>query len=365
MTEAQIDSLQTTVVWLMFCLSTVLGAVMSKTNFCTMGAIADIRNFGDWTRMRMWVFAVAVAIAGTAVLAGTGLIDLSKSIYWGAKVLWLSGLIGGLMFGFGMVLASGCGSKTLIRIGGGSLKSLVVFIVMGLFAYMTLRGIFGVARVQLLDSVAFELGAVRDLASFAGTGQARMVAALVIAALLAGFCLKDAEFRKPESLLGGAVVGLSIVGAWYISGNTGYVAEHPATLEEAFLRTNTGRMESYSFVAPAAFSLELFMLWSDKTRVVTFGIAATAGMILGALLHSIASRNFRWEGFQNTEDTANHLVGAALMGIGGVTALGCTVGQGLSGLSTLSFGSFIAVAGIMAGGILGVKYQTWRVEKMI
>ncbi len=369
MTEAEFSAIRSTVIWAIFFLALALGAVMARSNFCTMGAVADIRNFGDWTRMRMWLFAIAIAIIGTQILAGTGQINLAKSIYHSTtKISWLSNLIGGLLFGFGMVLGSGCGSKTLVRIGGGSLKSLVVFIVMGLFAYMTLRGIFGVWRTSWLDPIAIELGKAPDLGALIGHylgSNGRWIVSAVIGSLLLAFCLKSSEFRRIEPLLGGLAVGLAIVVGWYISGKLGFVPEDPKTLEEVYAATNSGRMESFSFVAPAAYSLELLMLWSDKTRVVSFGVAATLGMITGAALYSVLKKEFRWEGFNSTEDTANHIVGAAMMGIGGVTALGCTVGQGLTGISTLAIGSLIALGGIIGGAVMGLKYQAWRVERML
>jgi uncharacterized protein len=366
--EAQVLALQTNVVWAIFFVALALGVVMARSNFCTMGAVSDIVNMNDWTRMRMWLFAIAIGIVGTAVLAQTGTIQLSKSIYLSGKITWLSNLVGGALFGFGMVLASGCGSKTLVRIGGGSLKSLTVFIVMGIFAYMTMRGIFGVWRTSFLDPVAVDIGAGKDLATLIGASMGafgRSIVAIVISLGIIGFCLKDREFRRVEPMISALLVGLAVVLGWYISGSLGFVAEDPKTLEELFVRTNSNRMESFSFVAPAAYTLELLMFWSDKTRVVSFGIAATLGMVVGSLAYSLASKTFRWEGFNGTEDTANHIVGAALMGIGGVTALGCTVGQGLTGLSTLAIGSFIAFAAILIGAYLGLRYQTWRVEQMI
>ncbi|HPA88360.1 MAG TPA: YeeE/YedE family protein [Quisquiliibacterium sp.] len=371
MTDVDIPALQSAVAWAAFALCFALGAVMRRTGFCTMGALADIVNIGDWTRMRMWICAIGVAMLGTQLLAATGLIDLDTSVYTAARFPWLSYVLGGLLFGFGMVLASGCGSKTLVRIGGGSLKSLVVFCVMGLFAYMTLRGVFGVARVAVVDPVAFTLAPGQDLprllAGADGTGvdRIRLIAGGIVGLALIGFAFAHREFRSPDAILGGVGVGLAIVGAWYISGHLGYVAEDPTTLEEKFVGTNSGRIESLSFVAPVAFTLDLLMFWSDTSRHVTLGVAAVAGMIAGAFAHAVASRQFRWEGFRDVEDTANHLVGAACMGVGGVTALGCTIGQGLSGLSTLALGSVLAFAALLAGGMAGLKYQTWRVERLV
>ena len=371
MQEVDIPALQSSVAWTTFGLTFLLGAVMNRTGFCTMGAISDIVNTGDWTRMRMWVGAIGVAVLGTQVLGAAGVVDLDKSIYTAAKFTWLSYLVGGLLFGFGMVLASGCGSKTLVRIGGGSLKAVVVFCVLGLFAYMTLRGVFGVFRVAFLDPVATEFTPGQDLPRLlsgeegAGAATMRYVAGALVGAVLIAFAFARREFRTPDSILGGIGIGLAIVGTWYISGQIGYVAEDPNTLEEKFVGTNSGRLEALSFVAPIAYTLELLMFWSDKSRYVTLGVAAVLGMIAGSFAYAAITRQFRWEGFRDVEDTANHLVGAACMGVGGVTALGCTVGQGLSGVSTLALGSVLAFAAILAGGVAGVKYQAWRVERLV
>ena len=354
-----------TVLWLAFALAFAFGAIGQKTHFCTMGAVSDIVNMGDWSRMRMWLLAIGVAVLGAAGLHAAGLINLDQSIYRTPVFAWLSYLVGGACFGVGMVLASGCGSKTLIRIGGGNLKSVVVFLVLGLVAYMTMRGVLGVFRVQVFDPVALTLPVGQDLpALLAHAGLAPSVAfwlpVLLIGGGLVGFALARREFWTLDNLLGGLGSGLLIVAAWYVSGHLGYLAEHPETLEEAFLATNSGRMEALTFVAPQAYSLELLMLWSDSSRRMTFAIATVLGVISGALASALLTRSFRWEGFANVEDMARHLIGAALMGFGGVLAMGCTVGQGISGFSTLALGSILTFAAIVAAATATLKYQYWR-----
>lgn len=352
-----------------FALAVAFGAVAQRANFCTMGAVADVANFGDWRRLRMWVLAIAVAIAGTAALQAAGLIDLSKSLYTGAKIAWLSIAVGGFLFGFGMTLGSGCGSKTLIRLGGGNLKSLIVLVFMGIAAYMTLKGLFAVWRSTGLDPFRVDVGApTSDLpAILAAHGlpvAAKTWVAWVVAAAIAAWVFASAEFRKSrEMVVAGIVIGLLVVAGWYVSGHLGYVAEDPKTLEEKFFATNSGRMESFSFVAPAAYLLELLVLWTDASRVLTFGICAALGMIVGAGAMALATKTFRWEGFASTEDLANHVAGGMLMGFGGVTALGCTIGQGLSGVSTLAIGSFLAFFSIVAGCLAALRYQVWRLER--
>jgi hypothetical protein len=285
------------------------------------------------------------------------------------RLNWLSLVVGGLMFGFGMVLGSGCGSKTLARVGAGNLKSLVVFGVMGVAAFATLRGITAVARVETVDSVFVELPVGQDLPSLVSqaTGLARQPLALALGVLVGGvllaWVLRRPEGRRAEVLLGGIGVGLVIAAVWWVSGTIGHVAEHPETLEEAFLATNSRQMESLSFVAPVAYTLDWLMFFSDASKRLTIGIVSVVGVVLGAAVVAIASGTFRWEGFRSTPDMAQHLVGGALMGVGGVTAIGCTIGQGISGVSTLAIGSFIALASIIAGAVASLRWQMWRLER--
>jgi uncharacterized membrane protein YedE/YeeE len=366
MDAVDISSLSKTVLLATFAVTFLLGAVMQKTGFCSMGAVSDIFIMSSWDRLKQWFLAIGVAIIGFALMSYFGFIDPLKSIYTGTKFLWLSTLVGSTLFGFGMVLASGCGSKTLVRIGGGNLKSIIVFMVLGLSAYMTMKGFLGIIRVNTLDSVYIALNTPQDLPSILSpmTGIARnnlhLVLGLIIGFAFIIFALLRKAFWTAENVFAGLFVGLAICAIWWISGSLGFVAEDPNTLEEVFLVTNSGRMESLSFVAPYAYSLDLLMLYSDTSKVLSLGIVAVIGMISGAACSALLTKSFRWESFRNSEDTANHLVGATLMGFGGVTALGCTVGQGLSGISTLALGSFIALPGFILGAYLALRYLQVR-----
>ena len=366
MDVVDINSLSKSVLWATFVITFLLGAIMQKTGFCSMGAISDAFIMSSWDRLRQWFLAIGVAIVGYALMSYCGLIDPLKSFYTGNKFLWLSTIVGSTLFGFGMVLASGCGSKTLIRIGGGNLKSIIVFMVLGLTAYMTMRGFLGVVRVNTLDTVFIAFNTPQDLPSLlsAPLGIARnnlhLALGLVIGFAFIAYALANKAFWTANNLFAGIAVGLAICAVWWISGNLGFVAEDPNTLEEVFLVTNSGRMESLSFVAPYAYSLDWLMMYSDTSKVLTVGIVAVAGMILGSAFVSVVTKSFRWESFRNTEDTANHLVGAALMGFGGVTALGCTVGQGLSGISTLALSSLLALPGFILGAYVALLYLKIR-----
>jgi len=365
----ELNRLYTWVLWAAFAVATAFGFIAQRTHFCTMGAISDIVNMGDWTRMRMWGMAVGVAMIGFYAMAGFGWIDPNQTIYTSGRILWLSALSGGALFGFGMVLASGCGSKTLVRIGAGSLKSLVVFFVMGFAAFATLRGVVAVWRDSTIDQVVLEISAGGAVPSWlsAGLGMspdaAGLFAALVIGGGLIVWALAGADFRTGNNLLAGLGLGAVIVAMWWVSGHLGFVPEHPETLESVYLASNSRRMESLTFTAPMAYTLDWIIFYSDTSKVLTFGVVTVVGVVVGALLCALLERSFRWEGFHGTQDTALHMIGAACMGVGGVTALGCTVGQGMSGLSTLSLSSVIAVTGIMLGAIGGFRFQMWLLDR--
>jgi uncharacterized protein len=366
---ADLNSLRTQVLWAAFAVAVAFGAIAQRTHFCTMGAVSDVVNMGSWTRMRMWALAVGVATVGFYGMGWLGWIDTSNTLYSSSQVVWLSALAGGALFGFGMVLASGCGSKTLVRVGAGSLKSLVVFVVMGFSAYATLSGVLAVVRVNTLDRVAFTMPSGGTLplwlASVSGVQGTTvgLVAALVVGGILVVWALSSEAFRRANNVLGGVGLGLTVVAMWWVSGHLAYVPEHPQTLEAAYLATDTGRLESLTFTAPMAYTLDWLILFSDVSNLLTLGVASVAGVVFGSWVQSLVARSFRWEGFRDTQDTALHLVGAFCMGVGGVTALGCTVGQGLSGLSTLSLGSLIAVAGILAGAVAGFRFQLWLIDR--
>ncbi len=356
-----------------FATAFAFGAVASKANFCTMGALSDVVNMGHWGRLRMWLLAIAVAIAGATVLRLGGWVDLPKAVALRPQLPLLSLIVGGLLFGVGMTLSGGCANKNLLRLGAGSLRSLVVLVFMGLASYMTLKGLFGQWRVTLLDPVRLDLAASgwpdQGLSTAAAqlfglpAQQALMLSAgLVVLALLV-FVLRDRDFRtNGTQMLGGAALGLLVVCGWFVSGHLGF-GESPETMENVYFATNTRTVESLSFVAPVAYTLELLMLWTDKSLRLSFGIASVLGMVAGAASYALVAGRFRWEGFGSLADLRSQLVGAVLMGFGGVTALGCTVGQGLTGMSTMAIGSFIAVGSIVAGCVGTLKWLAWKADR--
>lgn len=345
----------------------VFGAIASRSNFCTMGAVADVVNMGHWGRARSWMLALAVAMLGANALYLSGLIDLSRSVYHRPVIPWLSLVLGGAVFGIGMTLAGGCPNKNLIRLGQGSLRSLVVLVVLGVSGYMTLKGLFATWRAAFLDPFVIDVSSLGyrtlSLPSLLSTGtgwpleHSLLVSTVLIAGALLAFVFQDPGFRKQTGQVASAVaLGLLISAGWYVTGHLGF-GENEETLETVYFATNTRTLESLTFVGPVAYALELLMLWSDKSLHATFGIATVLGASMGALAMSVRQQSFQLEGFASVDDLRRHLTGAVLMGFGGVTSIGCTIGQGLSGLSTLAPASLLAVAGIVAGSALTMKWM--------
>lgn len=334
------------------------GAVAHASRFCTMGALADAISLGQWVRLRAWVIAAATATAIAQGLVLAGLLPRGLSLYESSKLLWASHAFGALIFGAGMVLASGCGVRTLVRIGEGSLKALVVLLAMAMTALLSIRGILAVLRTSTLEPLAIQLEHPQTLGlalSPAAPGLGEWLG-IGLALAIGGACWARGERMSRSALAGALAIGALVGLGWLITGHLGFIAEHPNTLEPAFVATHTRGPESLTFVGPPALAFEHLLYFSDGTRRLTFGTATVVGVLLGALLAARARGRFRWDGFRTTDDLVLHLVGAALMGFGGVVAGGCTVGHGLTGISMLSLGSMISILFMAVGAALALAW---------
>ena len=345
--------------WMGFILGFIFGYVANKTSFCTMGAVSDVVNMGEWGRMRAWLFGIAVAILGTNLLAYFGYLDLGQTYYTRGTVYWMGALTGGLIFGIGMTLAGGCGQRTLVRLGGGNLKSVVVFMFLGYSALVTMNGILRVVVDNVLraDIFTVHLGGLQTLPALLGLADknAPLLLAVGMTAAVLVFVFASKEFRESgDNLLAGLVVGLVVVGGWYVTGHIGF-GENPETMELQYMGTDSKLAESMTFVGPLAYTMDLWAYWRDKH--VTFGVASVFGVVIGSFIYSVFNRSFRWEYFNSPQDMLRHIVGAVLMGFGGIAAAGCTIGQAVTGVSTLAVSSFIVFFGIVAGAAVTMKIQ--------
>lgn len=348
------------VAMLSFLVGILFGAVVNKTNFCTMGAVSDWVNMGNKGRLRAWFLAIGIATLVTQVLQFKGIIDLSQAIYLTPNFGWLGYLSGGFLFGVGMTLASGCVNRTLVRVGGGNLKSVVVLIIIGLTAYMTMRGLLALVRINVFEVTNINLAAndisnqgIGTIASSAlGFANAELVhntVTVIVAGGLIAYALKGKELRKSfNNVLAGVTIGLIIPAGWYITGVVGFDDFEPL------------RLESYTFTGPIADGLMYLMTFTGST--INFGIAAVFGMMLGSFLYAILAGKLRLESFSDRGDMIRHMIGGVFMGFGGVLALGCTIGQGITGMTTLALGSLLALISIIFGSALTMKVDYYRLD---
>jgi hypothetical protein len=337
----------------------LFGAVVQRTNFCAMGAISDAVALGDGRRLRAWLLAIAVAMLGTNALMLAGVVAVEKSFYLAPRIAWLALPLGGALFGFGMVLAGGCASRTVVRVGAGSLKSVAVFLVMGLVGYATARGILYYPRTAIeaagsdlapLGLASQALPALASRVFGAEIATATGIGAALVAGALTAWCFADGAFRRSQRDIGaGLALGVLVVAGWAATGWLGadeFDPQPPASL---------------TLVFPVGETLQYLMTFTGAK--LSFGIAVVGGTLLGSFVAALSSRTYRVEMFADRADLMRHVAGGALMGFGGVMAAGCTVGQGLTGIATLALGSLLAFAGIVAGAIAAVKVLIWRMER--
>lgn len=355
----ELSNVQHVALWA-FLIAMVFGAVVYKTNFCTMGAVSDWVNMGDKGRLRAWFLAIGIAILGAQILQAYGLVDLGKSIYLTSNFGWLGHVIGGLCFGIGMTLGAGCGQRTLVRVGGGNLKSLVVLLVLGITAYTTLRGLLALVRINYIEVTNIDLTShgmanqsiATAIAAFTGMDAniLRWIVAGVLGLGMVFFAFKDKEFRGNfDNILAGLCIGAIIVAGWYVTGHGALDDFDPVPVE------------SFTFVAPAGNAIQYLMTFTGSS--INFGIASVFGVIAGSFLYATLSGRFRLETFTNRQDMVGHIFGGMLMGFGGVLALGCTIGQGITGMSTLAMGAVITLGMIIFGSAITMKVQYYRMEE--
>jgi len=344
-----------------FAIGILFGAIASKTNFCTMGAVSDWVNMGSKDRLRAWFLAIGIAVLATQFMDSRGLIDVDQAIYRTPNFGWLGHILGGFLFGVGMTLASGCGQRTLVRLGGGNLKSLVVVLLLGITAYATIRGLLGLVRINVIEVTNVDLASAHipnqgiDTLIGASAGMENTAIVTWIVAIVFGFgailyAFASKTFRSSfDNILAGIAIGLIIPAGWYVTGVLGYDDFEPV------------RLESYTFIAPVGESLMYLQTYTGST--INFGIAAVLGVILGSFLYVIMTGKFRLETFSDRSDMLRHIFGGIAMGFGGVLALGCTIGQGVTGMSTLASGSLLSLVSIIFGSALTMKIDYYRLDE--
>ena len=315
-------------------LGVLLGVVLQRSSFCARAALADAFDGKDKGRLRAFVLAMAVTLLGTQLLVGYGLVNVSGTPYLRAAVPLLGLLAGGVLFGAGMMLAGGCPSRLIVRSAQGQGAALLTWLVFVLAIMASLEGVLAPVR-ELLTGPSVQLPAASLPALLGGVPAWAVTAGvLVLMALFLYTAPKGSAWRGWRLPLGGALVGLLVAASWYVSVAGADEFETPAAT-------------SLAFVAPA----QDFLRFVTMTRLgfgLKFGAASVLGVFIGAFASALLARQFSWAVPTGAQMLRN-LAGGVLMALGGILAMGCTIGQGMAGVATLSVSSLLAVAAMVLG----------------
>lgn len=327
---------------------TVMGFAARRQHFCTMSALERHWYAGDSQGLRTWVLAAAVALALTQMLQYAGHVDTGASFYLSTDFPWTGAIVGGLAFGFGMALVGTCGFGALVRVGGGSLRSLIVLLVLALSALATQKGLIAYGRVEVVDNLAIDLSFAGDqsigsiLSAILGR-DLRLPLAIVAALALFWWVLRDPDYRRNHGrIAAGTVIGAVVAFGWAVTTLAYRHSFEPVQIEAG------------SFVVPVADTIVQFVF---ATGVLPdYGVGLVVGVILGAALCAWHRRDVRWEACDDARELGRHLLGGCLMGMGGVTAMGCTIGQGVTALSALALSAPVVLVSIALGARMGLAY---------
>ncbi|MCP4010058.1 MAG: YeeE/YedE family protein [Proteobacteria bacterium] len=372
-----------------FILALVMGAVVNKTGFCTMGAVSDWVNIGDTGRFRAWFLAMGIAMLGVIIFEYLGVTrpDDAFPPYRMSDLVWLENILGGLMFGVGMTFASGCGNKNLVRLGAGNFKALIVLSIIALIAYFMVnpfpgsdKTLFSTLFYPWTSLTTISLDTPQDLGSMlAGTDNVvmgRLIVGLILGLGLVFIAFMSKDFRKDKDhALAGIVIGLAVLGAWITTSLIMVNADGEIvslssyyTDWDLYAFDDVGKPamgaplspQSYTFINPTGQALGYLAVGKAASNFLTFGIVAALGVIVGSFLWALFSKGLRFEWFASFKDFYTHVIGAILMGFGGVLGMGCTIGQGITGVSTLALGSFLTVFSIIIASALTMKVQYYK-----
>ncbi len=337
------------VLWAAAFLGLFFGAIAQWSRFCAVRSLYDWWYRAHKGKLGGFLLAMLTALLASQLLAFSGQINLNETHYAARSVALLLVPLGGLIFGLGMSLSNACGARSLVLLGEGNLRSLVVLLALAVGAAMTLSGLVAPVRIWLedLSRIPLPVTTVPEIFQSMGlaTGTATLLGVVIPSLLLSVAIYKGcARQLSARDIAGGIAVGLLVTGGWWITGVIG---------DDDF---DPHRLISLTFVAPLSDGLQYLML-STGTRL-QFGTVVVYAIVAGSLFMALVSGSFRWQGFHSTAQLGKAISGGLLMGIGGVMALGCTLGQGLTGFSTLALSSFLAIVGIVAGARTGFFLQS-------
>ena len=315
-------------------LGLLFGVFAQRSKFCLRrGLVGEITERAS--ALSTWLTALVVAILGTQALSFFGFVDFSGHRFLSSEIPIAAIVLGGLLFGAGMVLARGCASRLTVLGGSGNMRALVTILIFAAVAHATLKGVFAPGRVWI-SSLTTDLGAV---ATLPGNG---LIWGGIAAVALAFFV--RAQFAATSDLIYGALIGALVPLGYLATGLVLFDEFDPITLE------------SIAFTSAGSESL----FWGIASTAIEpgFGVGLLGGALGGSAIAALTFGEFKWVGFTSDFPTSNYLLGGSLMGVGGVLAGGCTVGAGLSGVALLSVAAILALASIIAGALLTNALKT-------
>jgi uncharacterized membrane protein YedE/YeeE len=329
-----------------FAIGAVAGFAVRRARLCTFGAVEDALMGGDYRRLKIFGLSLGVAILGTQALVVSGFLAPENTTYVPTALPFVAIVIGSVLFGAGMAMVGTCGFGSLVRLGTGDLRSLIVVIVLGATAYATLRGLFADLRINLLEQLSVPMpdGLRSDLASLLtqATGRdLRIPLAVLLGGSLCWLALSDRRLRRaPRLLTAGLTLGLLTIAGWLVT--VGLNDEFSSPL----------RPQSLTFVSTIGKAFYAGLL--NIANFADFGVGSVFGVIAGACAAAWFADELRWEAFDDDHEMRRHLTGACLMGVGGILAGGCTIGQGITAGSMLALSWPIAVGGMILGARIGI-----------
>ena len=329
-----------------FAIGAAVGFAVRHAKLCSFGAIEDALVGGDGRRLRVFGLALGVAILGTQSLVLMGILNPEATSYVLPAMPFVAIAVGSLLFGMGMAMVGTCGFGSLVRLGAGDLRSLVVVIILGAAAYATLRGFLAGFRIGVIENLSLAMpdGTGSDLAALSSRAIGIDVRGAIAAVAGAGLCwlaLSDRRLlRAPRLISAGLMLGGATVAGWAVT----------ALLADEF--EGAARPQSLTFVSTIGKALFAGLL--NLSSFADFGVASVFGVVAGSCLAAWRAAELRWEAFDDDHEMRRHLLGAAMMGVGGILAGGCTIGQGITAGSVLALSWPLAVAGMIAGARLGI-----------
>ncbi|MGB0467427.1 MAG: YeeE/YedE family protein [Pontibacterium sp.] len=315
-------------------LGMLFGIFAQRSQFCLRAAVVEFSRGQIGTKVSIWLLTFSAAVAGTQALISFNMLDISDSRMLASYGSLSGAVVGGVLFGAGMVLARGCGARLLVLAATGNLRALFSGLLFAAVAQASLRGILSPARDSVANAWLLHDDGGLELISFLGMGD--------LSGIYLGLaCMVVAAFYGIRNNLttwawfGSLGVGCMVVGGWWFTYHMSYQTFEPT------------QVESMTFTGPSADTLMYFL--TPGGAPLDFDVGLVPGVFIGSFFAALFSKTLKLQGFKDGNSMVRYIFGAVFMGVGGMLAGGCAVGAGLTGGSAFSITAWIALASMWAG----------------